>query len=307
MFPDEQTTVWYWNGEDPEEELKRRVAAIAIHYQIPPAEIEASFFLDTGRKRKIVIAEQTRVGFVIARPVVDQVIKTIIEEKIGLFIVDPFVASHRVTENDTAGMEAVSATWAEIADVTGCAIELVHHTRKTGGADVTAEDARGSGTVLAKARSVRVLNVMSSDEAEKAGVENRKFYVRVETDKVSMTAPSDSYDWYRTIGVELGNGDNVGVVTTWQWPNAFEGVTAADLNKVQDKIAAGQWAKNVQAADWAGIAVAEALDMDIDDKADKSRIKDMIETWIKNKALKVESLHDARQGRKRPMIIVGKR
>jgi len=244
---------------------------------------------------------------VIARPVVDQVIKTIIEEKIGLFIVDPFVASHRVTENDTAGMEAVSATWAEIADVTGCAIELVHHTRKTGGADVTAEDARGSGTVLAKARSVRVLNVMSSDEAEKAGVENRKFYVRVETDKVSMTAPSDSYDWYRTIGVELGNGDNVGVVTTWQWPNAFEGVTAADLNKVQDKIAAGQWAKNVQAADWAGIAVAEALDMDIDDKADKSRIKDMIETWIKNKALKVESLHDARQGRKRPMIIVGKR
>ena len=117
MFPDEQTTVWYWNGEDPEEELKRRVAAIAIHYQIPPAEIEEWFFLDTGRKRKIVIATQTKAGVIIARPIVDQVIETIKENNIGLFIVDPFIASHRATESDTS-MEDVVATWAEVSDVT---------------------------------------------------------------------------------------------------------------------------------------------------------------------------------------------
>ena len=30
-------------------------------------------------------------------------------------------------------MDAVATEWAHIADVTNCAIELLHHTRKTGG------------------------------------------------------------------------------------------------------------------------------------------------------------------------------
>jgi len=75
----------------------------------------------------------TRNGAQIAQPVVDQVVATIRANDIGLLIVDPFVASHRVTENDNPAIELVAATWARIADVTGCAIELVHHSRKTGG------------------------------------------------------------------------------------------------------------------------------------------------------------------------------
>ena len=29
--------VWYWNGEDPQEELERRVLAICLHYNIDRA------------------------------------------------------------------------------------------------------------------------------------------------------------------------------------------------------------------------------------------------------------------------------
>src|ERR1700678_4295766 len=83
-------------------------------------------------------------------------------------------------------LSAAQATWAEIADVTGCAIELVHHTRKTGGADVTVEDGRGGSALLAKVRSGRVINVMSDAEASKAGVKNRRFFFRVENGKASM-------------------------------------------------------------------------------------------------------------------------
>ena len=82
----------------------------------PPSEIEARLFVDTGRETKIVVAEQTRTGAVVARPIVDAVIATIKRDEIGLMIVDPFVASHRVIENDNPAIELVAATWAEIAD-----------------------------------------------------------------------------------------------------------------------------------------------------------------------------------------------
>jgi hypothetical protein len=115
--------VWYWNGEDPMEELQRRIVATALLYKIEPTEIHGRLFVDTGRETKIIIAEQTNAGARIARPIVDAVIATI--NAIGLMIVDPFVASHRVIQNDNPAIELVAATWAEIADVTGCAIELV--------------------------------------------------------------------------------------------------------------------------------------------------------------------------------------
>ena len=152
VTPDEQTNVWYWNGEDPKDELQRRIAAAAIHYEILPSEIEARLFVDSGRETKIVVAEQTRTGAVVARPVVDAVIATIKRDEIGLMTVDPFVASHRVVENDNPAIELVAAAWAEIAD------ELVHHARKTNGAEITVDDGRGGSALLAKVRSARVLN-----------------------------------------------------------------------------------------------------------------------------------------------------
>lgn len=122
----------------------------------------------------------TRNGAQIAQPVVDQVIATIRANEIGLLIVEPFVAFHRVTENDNPAIELVAATWAAIANVTGCAVELVHHSRKTGGAEITVEDGRGGSALLAKARSARVLNGMSEDEAARSGVEKRRSFFRVD-------------------------------------------------------------------------------------------------------------------------------
>ena len=52
--------VWYWNGEDPQEELERRVLAICLHYSIDRDEVEKNLFLDSGRDTEIIIATQTR-------------------------------------------------------------------------------------------------------------------------------------------------------------------------------------------------------------------------------------------------------
>ena len=258
-------------------------------------------------KTKIIIAEQTKIGAVVARPIVDAVIAAIKENEIGLMIVDPFVASHRVVENDNPAIELVAGTWAEIADVTGCAIELVHHARKTGGAEITVDDGRGGSALLAKVRSARTLNGMNEDEATRAGVENRRSYFRVQNGKANLSPPSDAAEWYRIESIDLGNGppgDSVGVVTGWTWPDAFDGVTVSDLRKVQATIAQGRWRESSQAKEWAGYAVASVLNLDPASRAHRAKIAGLLKTWIANRMLVVVDGEDAKR-MKRAFIEVG--
>jgi hypothetical protein len=284
--------------------LQRRIIAACLHYNIDPADIDGRLFVDTGRKTKIIIAEQTRSGAIVAKPVVKAVIATLRENGIGVMIVDPFVASHRVVENDNPAIELVASTWAEIADVTGCAIELVHHARKTGGAEVTVDDSRGGSALLAKVRSARTLNGMTDDEAARAGVETRRSYFRLESGKASMSAAPDQAEWFRITPVELGNGDHVGVVCPWKWPNALDGVTVSDLRAVQAAIGAGRWRESPQAKDWAGYAVAKALNLDGTSKAHRAKITGLLKTWISTGMLTiVDGLDDRRE--KRNFIEVG--
>jgi AAA domain len=234
----------------------------------------------------------TKLGAEIAQPVVDQVIATTRANQIGLLIVDPFVASHRVTENDNPAIELVAATWARIANVTGCGVEVVHHCRKTGGAEITVEDGRGGSALLAKARSARVLNGMSEDEAARAGVEKRRSFFRVDNGKANLSPAGEKADWRQLIGVEIGNGDNVVAVTEWKWPDAFDGVTVSNLREVQEKIAAGRYRESPQSQDWAGNAIAAVLHLDLSDRAHKAKAANLLKTWIANGALRIVEAND---------------
>jgi hypothetical protein len=288
VIPDERANVWVWNGEDPMEELQRRIAATCSRYEIDPTEIAGRLFIDTGRETRIIIAEQKRDGPTISRPVVDAVVDSIRINEIALMIVDPFVSSHRVVENDNPAIELVVDAWAEIADITGCAIELIHHSRKTNGAEITVEDSRGGSALLAKVRSARTLNGMSEADAEKSGIEKnkRRGYFRLENGKANLTAPPDKSDWYHIEPFDLGNGgsgypgDSVGIITRWEWPDPFAFVTVADLRRVQAAISVGRWRENSQSKDWAGHAVAEALNLDTANKAHRAKIAALLKTWI---------------------------
>ena len=299
--------VWYWNGEDPLEEIERRVAAIVLRYGIEPEKIGDRLFLDSGREKEIIVATVERNGVQIATPVVDFVIAAIEAKRIDVMTVDPFVSSHRTPENDNAAIDAVAKTWAKIADKTGCAIELVHHVRKTGAAEITVDDARGASALIAAARSVRVLNRMTDDEAAKAGVESRRSYFRADNGKANLAPPPEKSEWFKLVSEPLGNGDEVGVVTPWQWPNALDGLSTTDLRKVQERLSEGEHAENVQAANWAGHAIGEVLGIDVGEPAGKARVKALLKTWTANGVLRVEKRPSTRDGRDKPMIIVGAR
>ncbi len=294
--------VWYWNGEDPQEELNRRLAAIALHYGLTEADFADRLFMDNGRDTRIKVAIDNRQhGITINRPDVDALAGAIRQNDIDVCIFDPFVSIHAVPENDNGAIDLVAKELAAVADRCNCNIETVHHVRKSNGAEMTAEDARGASSLVGAARSVRVMNPMTSDEAGKANVNpnERRLYFRIDNGKANMAPPSSTATWRRLIGVDLGNGtatyppDNVGVVTAWSWPDAFKGLTAADLKDVQNRIAGGKWRADVQAAAWAGNAVAKALNLDLGDKAEKERVKELLKTWTRNESLvKVQRFDD---------------
>jgi hypothetical protein len=104
----------------------------------------------------------------------------------------------------------------------------------------------------------------------------------------------------------LMSGDRVGVVTRWEWPNALHGLSPVDLKGVQSSLANGDHAANVQASNWAGRAIGEALGLNIENPADKARVKSLLKAWLADGSLRVEMRHSARDGRDRPVIVVGR-
>jgi AAA domain len=289
ITPRRRCRVWYWNGEDPLEETERRIAAICLHFKISKEELEGWLFIDSGREQEIIIAVQNpKTGATIAKPVVESLMDTMLDNEIDVLIIDPFVSSHRVTENDTMAMEMVAKRWTKIADETDAAIELIHHTRKTGGAEATVEDGRGAVAVLAAVRSAQVLNKMTPDEGAKAGVENHREYFKVENGKANLAPPPEGKDWYRIVPVSLGNGDgglldngdSVGVVVRWKWPDPLDGITGADFDRAAAAIRAGRWKESIQAKDWVGRPIAKALGLDLDSKSGKAKVKGLIKIWI---------------------------
>ncbi|MFC5552936.1 AAA family ATPase [Methylobacterium iners] len=100
--------VWYWCGEDPLEEIERRVAAILIRYNTDARELEGRLFLDPGRTSEIVIAQTTRAGTVLAQPVLDALRATVQASALDVVILDPFISTHRVPENDNGAIDMVA-------------------------------------------------------------------------------------------------------------------------------------------------------------------------------------------------------
>jgi hypothetical protein len=99
--------------------------------------------------------------------------------------------------------------------------------------------------------------------------------------------------------------DRVGVVTLWEWPDPMEQLTVADLIAAQKAVSAGgPWRKDIQAKDWVGKPIAQALGLDIDSKADVTKIKGALKIWTDNGMFKEREGQDDKRN-KRTFIEVG--
>lgn len=307
--------VWLWNGEDPTEEIERRLAAAAQYFGINPEDCGDRLFVDSGRATPIILAEAGKDGVTINAPAFNALKSQIIQNRIDVMSIDPFVSSHRLTENDNMAIDRVAKAWAQLGEETGCAFDLTHHTRKTGGAEVTVEDSRGASALINACRSARALNRMTREEASGLGiVDNERLrYFRIDPSggKTNLAPPASKAEWFKLESVGIGNGreddpeasqDFVGVVTSWTAPNPLDGITVADLLAVQRAIDGKQFRESVQARDWVGYEVANVLKLDPDRAA--GRIKALLKRWLKSGALARDVVLDDKS-RERPIIRVG--
>ena len=326
--PPKPLRVWVWNGEDPREEIERRIAAACLQYDIQSDDIADRLMIDSGRDVPIQIATANGGGVQVGKPVTDALIAAIKASKVDVLIVDPFVTSHTVPENDTTAMNAVVAQWRLIADATQCAIELVHHTSKAGA--MNADDfgvyaSRGAGALIDGVRSARVLSRMREEEAEKFGIEDAPAsYFRVNMGKANL-APPEKAVWRHMVGFRLGNGrdwwregDIVGVCLPWTPPDAFADVSVRDLKRVQEAIDTCEEPPkaNERSADWCGFVIADVMGLDAGKglkKADqttaqriaRAKVRTLLADWIKSGAIAPDKIRSARDGRDVKVLTVG--
>lgn len=308
-------TVWLWNLEDSEEEIARLVQAAALHWSICADDLRGRLYLNNaleGSDLKTAVA--TRDGFEICEPIIEALVSELVARRVDVLVVDPFVSSHSVNENDNGAIDAVAKQWAMVAVRAACSIVLVHHSKKLGGAEVSAEASRGASALANAARSVLALNRMSDDEADKFGIEgeDRRRLFRAYDDKNNRAPPAESSDWFRLESVSLENGDgeqpadSMQVVVPWSPPDMFDGVTVDDLRAVQSAVAQhGQCRESKQAADWVGNLVADTLGLDLARSGDRAKVKGLLAQWVRNDALRVETRPDSKRT-PRKFIVVGK-
>ena len=296
--------VWYINLEDPLNELKLRMAAVRLHYGINRDDVGGRLFRN-GRELEVCIAVETKGGITILKPVVEAMKAAILRRHINVLIIDPFVSSHAVSENDNMKIDRVVKTWAKIADETGCAIDLVHHAKKPrpGQVEYTADDSRGASALVNATRSARVLNRMSEKEAEQLGIDNRRLYFRVDNDKANLAPPAEKAVWRRLVSVGIGNGsdwtqsdqDRVGVVEPWSPPDPRDELTEAEVQAVFEAIRNGDWRENSRAKDWVGRAFEKALDWDLGVPDTRKLVLRLIDDWLAAGVLRTEERRDPKR------------
>lgn len=215
----ETIKAWVWNNEDDRNELRRRLAAIMQQWNVAPADLRGKLGLNSGSERPLVIAKATKDGAVVRLPDIEAIIERVRLEGIGLLIVDPFVETHEVDENNNAQIKAVAAMWREVARRGDCAVVIVHHTGKPPSASPDAwtgslSASRGASSLGGVARIMRTLFAMSQSDADKFGLDadERRLWVRLDDAKANLSLASGSARWFKRVSIIIANGEEVGAL-----------------------------------------------------------------------------------------------
>ncbi|WP_193178049.1 AAA family ATPase [Oricola nitratireducens] len=327
--PVRQLRVFYFNAEDPMDEMRRRLGAALSHFQLTDADLGGRLFLETGRDLPLSLARMGRNGPERVAGVVHWFVDMLLTNKIDVLILDPVGAMHTLPENSNEAINLLMGALREIADRAGVAILLVHHTSKIAGADMDAAGAgaaRGASAFVDAARIVEQVVPMTSKEAARFGIseEDRRDYIRIENGKANLTRAHEAR-WLRKLPIRLNNGaglwpkgDTVATVESWIPPSAVTG-TASELAVIQAAIVTARVRPrhDHRSTDWIGYLVADALCLDIGPRGLASkdrtarqanafaRIRAMVEHWIAEGCLRVVNDRDPQARRSFAYVEIG--
>lgn len=299
--------VYYYNAEDDIDTIRNRVGAILKHYGIPQAEIRGRLAIHSGTGDG---------GFYIisgAEGIIHEAQFQAMEEaclaaSIDCMILDPLQDLSRSPETNEV-MRLLGGRLRRMATRCNLAIGLIHHTRKMQpGVKASIDDMRGGSALRGTARFNRLLVPMTNDEAAKAGLTDHRSHFQIGDIEGNLAPPSSDYaKWFEKISVTADNGESVGVVVPWQWPDAFcgVGIEAAIACRNSVSTAPERPRESDQAKAWVGHLFGPILGIESHDKAGKSKLKSIIRTWLDTGVLATVSEYSTRDGRNTTYIIPG--
>lgn len=321
-----QLRVWYINTEDPADLIERQFETAAALHRISNEDIGDRLMWSSGRDSSFVVAtEDKKTGFKVNEPVRQGILDVAGEFKPDAIIIDPFVSTHELSENDNGAMQRVATLWVNVADTLNCSVDLAHHVVKSDG-PVTANSGRGGGALKDKARIVRVVNPMTAEQASKWDVPDadRREYFSASVDKGNLTKVGTG-GWYHMESVPLGNGagladpqEHAPAVKRWYPPDAdpLEIATAkvgdlgaSDLQSILIGIANRDCRYDPQSKDWAGHEIGYVLGIDTNDKQNADRKKEiqaLVDAMILAGFLAKESRRDSVARRSVDYVVVAK-
>ena len=308
----ERTSVWIINLEDDGGEMRLRIAAAMRYYGISHADIstgEHRLYMDAEDTIQITLAMETREGLVENTQLIAHMREKIIERKVGLVMMDPFVSTHAINENSNPHVQAVVAMMRKLTRECGCGLDVVHHLRKgSPNEDATIDSVRGAGALIGAARCARVINKITKEDAIEMGVpENQALGLfRVDAGKNNLSKPVETSIYRRLVSVQLDNGENIGVATAFTLPDLWDGLTTPVVNAILTTIDKGIDGErySIRPQDkkrWVGTVITGWMF----DKADHTKTRSMatkiIQEWMQTELLeeieyKSESQRKTRMG-----------
>ena len=309
--------VWYLSGEDPKVELDRRIAAHCRHHAVHIKDMPGQLFVDDRTTFPFFIAHSKRTAEVsFDEKSLAQFESAIAEAKIDVVLLDPFVSFHSVPENDNGCVDQVVKRVALISYRQNSCIEFSHHVRKPfmGQGAMSVDDSRGGSAIINAVRSGRVINRMTSQEAEtairrekeKAGdlkeptkeeiEQKRVSHIRVDLGKRNM-APPEKAKWYVLISVEIDNGEKVQALRQYEFPSdpakQQGGVTDDTIALVRGLLRTDQkYREDQRSAEWLGVPIGQHLNLNREVPKDRARIRRILGDLINLGIIKTVDLRD---------------
>ena len=297
------------NLEDNRATMSKRIAAAMRYHHLTPKHIGSRLFMKCKGELKF------RAN---SRKSVNKLMSFVKDNQIDVVSIDPFVRTHDADENSNPAMQKVVEAYEDIALECNCAIPLWHHTRKGNGGDISVDSARGASSFVDACRSVRVLEPMSEKEAQAMRVVKRRGIFKSFSGKLNYSPMPEDCDWYHIVNVTLDNGphdpaekdrkrdlyygpngDNVGVAVEWNIPAPAE-LSKEQIEAINAKLGEGIWRDSVQAAQWAGNAIAPILGLD--QERDKEQIRQTLKDLLRQNILKREFFTDEHRHERQVLV-----
>ena len=213
--------VWFWNQEDPLEELERRLAALRVAYKIKAEDLldengKPMLYLNSGVDKPLML------GTLVDRNIkrgkqIDKVIQEIKSLGIDVVIFDPLVEFHDAPESDNTQIKKVVGFVREICAKSGCAGHIAAHTRKPDKAASKSfagdlDSLRGGAAQGGVVRIAHTLLLASADDAKEWRMERGHHgYVRLDHAKNQFGRKWTEPRWFQFDETPIGmESENVG-------------------------------------------------------------------------------------------------